>query len=320
MPLSRLFRRSKGTEKLSPKQLAENIPETQNLVDHEPYGLLELAKGDNPVVDIVAVHGLNGHRERTWTADNGVNWLQALLPEKIRNARIFSWGYDANTHSNSPISVQYLYDHATQLVSDLALERQLSETEQRPIIFIAHSLGGIVVKSALIHSELARKDVVEQHAIKLSTYGLIFLGTPHQGGEGVAWGERLVAIASIFVQTNKMLLQHLQRDSEWLQLQLNQYLGISDEFVTRFAYETLPTAIPLGKSIVVVPKSSAVVPGAKGAGVIAINRDHRTMVRFSTAEDTEFRKIWGTISVMVRTCAGKIKENWENRDIVENGK
>jgi hypothetical protein len=68
-----------------------------------------------------------------------------------------------------------------------------------------------------------------------------------------------------------------------------------------------------------VPKSSAVVPGAKGAGVIAINRDHRTMVRFSIAEDTEFRKIWGTISIMVTTCAGKIKENWENRDI-ENGK
>jgi hypothetical protein len=92
---------------------------------------------------------------------------------------------------------------------------------------------------------------VEQYAIKLSTYGLIFLGTPHQGGEGVAWGERLVAIASIFVQTNKGLLQHLQRDSEWLQLQLIQYLGISDEFVTRFGYETLPTAIAPGKSIVV---------------------------------------------------------------------
>ena len=92
---------------------------------------------------------------------------------------------------------------------------------------------------------------MEQHAIKLSTYGLIFLGTPHQGGEGVEWGEILVAIASIFVQTNRTLLQNLQRDSEWLQLQLSQYLGISDEFVTIFAYETLPTAIPLGKSIVV---------------------------------------------------------------------
>jgi hypothetical protein len=58
-----------------------------------------------------------------------------------------------------------------------------------------------------------------------------------------------------------------------------------------------------------------VVPGAKGAGVIAINRDHRTVVKFSTAEHTEFRKIWGKISVMVTTCVGKIKENGKNRNI-----
>jgi hypothetical protein len=69
-----------------------------------------------------------------------------------------------------------------------------------------------------------------------------------------------------------------------------------------------------------VPRASAVVPGAKGAGVIAINRDHRTMVRFSGAGDTEFRKIWGTISVMVTTCVDKIKKNWENGGIVGNGR
>jgi hypothetical protein len=103
---------------------------------------------------------------------------------------------------------------------------------------------------------------VENYAIKLSTYGLIFLGTPHQGSEDLTWGE---TIASIYVQTNKIQLQtnesllqmnkslhqHLQRDSEWLQLQLIQYIGISDEFVTRFVYETLPTAIAPGESILV---------------------------------------------------------------------
>jgi hypothetical protein len=92
----------------------------------------------NNIQSIVAVHGRNGHREKTWTADNGVNWLKALLPERVKNARIFSWGYDANTHSNSPISVQYLDDHATQLVSDLTLERQLSEVWVDIAIFSAY--------------------------------------------------------------------------------------------------------------------------------------------------------------------------------------
>ncbi|KAF2813519.1 uncharacterized protein BDZ99DRAFT_438751 [Mytilinidion resinicola] len=30
---------------------------------------------------IVAVYGLNGHCEKTWTAGNGVNWLRDLLPQ-----------------------------------------------------------------------------------------------------------------------------------------------------------------------------------------------------------------------------------------------
>ena len=72
---------------------------------------------------IVAVHGLNGHREKTWTV-NGVNWLRDFLPLDISNARIYSWGYDANTHSGSQKSAQYLCDHATTLISDLCLKRR----------------------------------------------------------------------------------------------------------------------------------------------------------------------------------------------------
>ena len=53
----------------------------------------------------MAVHGLNGHREKTWTVNN-VNWLCDLLPSEVPNARIMSWGYDANTHSTSQISAQ----------------------------------------------------------------------------------------------------------------------------------------------------------------------------------------------------------------------
>jgi hypothetical protein len=73
------------------------------------------------------VHGLNGHREKTWTAGNGVHWLRDLLPHNMPRARILSWGYDANTHSGSRVSCEYLYNHAQTLVSDLCLERQLTE-------------------------------------------------------------------------------------------------------------------------------------------------------------------------------------------------
>ena len=48
-------------------------------------------------VDIVAIHGLNGHREKTWThAESGTFWLRDLLPTALPGARIYSYGYDAN--------------------------------------------------------------------------------------------------------------------------------------------------------------------------------------------------------------------------------
>ncbi|KAF2705194.1 hypothetical protein K504DRAFT_388654, partial [Pleomassaria siparia CBS 279.74] len=95
---------------------------------------------------IVAIHGLNGHRDKTWTAANDAHWLRDFLSSDIPNARIFCWGYDANTYGNR-ISCEYLYDHARSLVSDLCLKRKLTNTMRRPIIFVAHSLGGIIVKS-----------------------------------------------------------------------------------------------------------------------------------------------------------------------------
>src|SRR5271170_4028519 len=147
-----------------------------------------------------------------------------MLSAAIPNARIMSWGYDANTHSTKELSAMYLYDHAQKLVSDLSLHRQIDKTDTRPIIFVAHSLGGIVLKSALIHSDSTRSKHLYHHkSIKTSTYGIVFMGTPHQGGEGVAWGKRLVYVASIFAKTNDKLLNVLERDSEILQQQLGQY-------------------------------------------------------------------------------------------------
>ncbi|CAN9179325.1 unnamed protein product [Alternaria alternata] len=180
---------------------------------------------------IVAVHGLNGHREKTWTTSGGVNWLRELLPHDLPNARILSWGYDANTQQ---------------------LARELS-TSKRPIMFVAHSLGGIVVKSALIHSDTARQVALAEHrSIKLSTYGVMFMSTPHQGGNGVALGRLIVNVASAFVVADDLLLRHLERDSESLQQQLRQYAPISRDFVTKFALEEYATPTVLSWSMVII--------------------------------------------------------------------
>lgn len=46
----------------------------------------------------------------------------------------------------------------------------------------------------------------EQRSIKLSTYGIMFVVTPHQGGSGVALGRLMVNVASVFVAANNRQL------------------------------------------------------------------------------------------------------------------
>jgi hypothetical protein len=79
----------------------------------------------------------------------------------------------------------------------------------------------------------------------------MFMGTPHQGGSGVALGKLIVNVASVFMAADDRLLQHLERDSEWLQQQLGQYGPISGDFVTKFAFEEYATPTVLGGSMVV---------------------------------------------------------------------
>jgi len=59
-----------------------------------------------------------------------------MLPAVIPNARIMSWGYDANTHSTKELSAMYLYDHAQKLVSDLSLHRQMDKVDNSIGCFI----------------------------------------------------------------------------------------------------------------------------------------------------------------------------------------
>jgi hypothetical protein len=73
---------------------------------------------------IVAIHGLNGHPDTSWTAANGTNWLRDLLPSEFPHARILTYGYDAYTRDRAQLTAESIRDHAETLISSLALERQ----------------------------------------------------------------------------------------------------------------------------------------------------------------------------------------------------
>ena len=58
------------------------------------------------------------------------------------------WGYDSRVMQFfGPVGQASIHDHANELNNDLRQERVERHQIFRPLIFFAHSLGGLVVKS-----------------------------------------------------------------------------------------------------------------------------------------------------------------------------
>jgi hypothetical protein len=86
-----------------------------------------------PAIDklhsIVAVHGLNGHREASWTAPDGTLWLTDFLPTLIPGARIISYGYNAYTKHRTIMSTISFHNHAESFLGHLSFLRVTAATK-----------------------------------------------------------------------------------------------------------------------------------------------------------------------------------------------
>ncbi|KAJ4300830.1 hypothetical protein N0V90_002918 [Kalmusia sp. IMI 367209] len=241
---------------------------------------------------IVAVHGLNpkkkeNHAEKTWMANYKL-WLRDFLAPKLPYARVLLFGYNSNvTNDNNAMNT---WDHAVNLLNRLDTKR--TQDLHRPIVFIAHSLGGLVVKKALVEARLNQP----YDAIREATYGIAFFATPHLGGNYAALGKILSDIVNV-VLGNSMneLVKDLQRSSLFLG-RLNEDFRhqLEDHYFVNF-FETKSY-----KGIgAIVDRDSAKLnlPGSREA-LIPVDADHNDICKFAT-EDGEYEQVEQNIKRLV---------------------
>jgi hypothetical protein len=98
------------------------------------------------LLSIVAVPGIAVHPMRTWVhRKTKVNWLmdETMLPAAVPRARIAVFGYKSYWFGDDAVK-QSLHGVAGQLLC--ALDDKRKDCRHRPIIFIGHCFGGLVVQ------------------------------------------------------------------------------------------------------------------------------------------------------------------------------
>lgn len=169
------------------------------------------------IISIVFVHGLTGNRRSTWTdKHSNVYWPKDLLGnDELPPMRVLSYGYDADiAHFWAMASQNRIGEHAGNLINALAQLRNGSDTEGRPIIFVSHSLGGLVTEDALLHSQ----NSVDPHLQDIinSVAGICFLGTPHCGSNIAQWANIASSLIKAVKTTNVSVVKTLTINSEVL--------------------------------------------------------------------------------------------------------
>ena len=227
-----------------------------------------VSRSDAPLVDVVFVHGLTGDPRTTWTAadsdDFWPNWLEHDFPR----IAVFTLGYPASALAKPGRPEMNLFQRSGNVLENFSA----LDIGRRPLIFVAHSLGGILVKIILRKSCEATDE--DWRAVSAATKLVVFLSTPHEGS----------TLANIF-KSFPLASHHVDL--------LGNKTGYLEDLNTHYRALThnrrdLSTAAyyeqRLTNGVLLVPRSSA-DPGITNVEPVALDKDHKTICKPRDADD-----------------------------------
>ncbi|KAL9619809.1 MAG: hypothetical protein Q9160_005645 [Pyrenula sp. 1 TL-2023] len=266
-------------------------------VVHQPSG--------TPCLDIIFIHGLGGDSRKTWSRDHNPElfWPGLWLPLEtdLERARIFTFGYNAKFRPGEAKSAANISDFAKELLFELrfgkTLEGESFGIGETPLIFVAHSMGGLLAKKACL---LGQND---QHykALVRSISAIIFLSTPHRGSDLAEILNR-VLVASF--QSARNFITDLNRSSMALEEINEQFRHIAPRLSIWSFYETLPTSVG-PKKMMVLDKGSAILGYSKEISR-PLYADHHGVCKYSSPDDANYVSVRNALGTLVEEIARKV--------------
>ena len=237
--------------------------------DIEGLSALANCESSSRVCDVVFVHGLGGGSHSTWMASEAAQgFWPSWIGSDFANVGVWTLGYRADVSAWTSESMP-LADRGTAILETLANEG----IGERPVIFITHSMGGILAKQILRHA--TSFGVKRWESIARNTRGMAFLATPHAGADLAGFAE----LARLVLRTNEQvgeLRAHHPRLRElhawFLKFQGDQRLVCRTFCETRELRPGL-LGLTLPKGFLVVDQTSA-EPHVPGEVAIPLDEDH----------------------------------------------
>ncbi|RDW65601.1 hypothetical protein BP5796_10293 [Coleophoma crateriformis] len=250
------------------------------------FGFTQLYPTTDPVADVVLVTGLAGHAYGSWTAKSypWQMWPRHYLCDDLPNCRTMTYGYDTRLLTvNSATKLDYTRSFLDEL------ETVRRNAKQRPVFFIAHSFGGILLANALAKVKLSSPPT-----LLLATYGILFFAVPHRNMNL----DDVKAVPGISRERQQLLVQ-ITDPLHWYD-QLDNFTTImgdkqvSDCVIASF-YETLQTRsltqasngqiARVGSHFTALPSQNATL-GLSNERLHPVNADHSGIVKFPDRHGT----------------------------------
>ncbi|KAM6504800.1 hypothetical protein FSOLCH5_015290 [Fusarium solani] len=173
--------------------------------------------------DIIAITGLDGHPYGSWRGKGNLGrmWLRDFLSKDLPCCRTMIYGYNSKLSSHG---IDTILDYGRELIEELKKVRNSEELRRRPLFFVAHSFGGIILAHCLVKAVQTNEDDHPTLAtLHMATYGMLLFGIPHKG---LVVDDIQKMLAGQGNHPRSALLQQIRDKSDLLAFQLADFKNL----------------------------------------------------------------------------------------------